>query len=46
MTGAGAALDAAARGLSVVLVDAGDIAAGTSRARARPFTAACATWSN
>jgi len=30
MTGAGVALDAAARGLSVALVDAGDIASGTS----------------
>ena len=30
VTGAGVALDAAARGLSVVLVDAGDLAAGTS----------------
>ena len=30
MTGAGVALDAASRGLSVVLVDAGDFASGTS----------------
>ena len=30
VTGAGAALDAAARGLSVVLLDAGDLAVGTS----------------
>lgn len=30
MTGAGVALDAAARGLRVALIDAGDIAAGTS----------------
>ena len=30
VTGAGAALDAAARGLSVVLLEAGDLAAGTS----------------
>jgi len=37
VTGAGAALDAAARGLSVVLVDAGDIAAGTSSRSGKTF---------
>lgn len=37
VTGAGAALDAAARGLSVVLVDAGDIAIGTSSRSGKTF---------
>ncbi|QFZ87588.1 FAD-dependent oxidoreductase [Variovorax paradoxus] len=37
VTGAGAALDAAARGLSVVLVDAGDIAVGTSSRSGKTF---------
>lgn len=37
VTGAGAALDAAARGLSVVLVDAGDIATGTSSRSGKTF---------
>lgn len=37
VTGAGAALDAAARGLSVLLVDAGDIAAGTSSRSGKTF---------
>ncbi|BCJ33746.1 glycerol-3-phosphate dehydrogenase [Actinocatenispora thailandica] len=36
-TGAGTALDAAARGLSVVLVDAGDLAAGTSSRSGKTF---------
>ncbi|GAA3515971.1 glycerol-3-phosphate dehydrogenase/oxidase [Actinocatenispora rupis] len=36
-TGAGAALDAAARGLSVVLVEAGDLAAGTSSRSGKTF---------
>lgn len=36
-TGAGAALDAAARGLSVVLVEAGDIASGTSSRSGKTF---------
>lgn len=37
VTGAGAALDAAARGLSVVLVEAGDIAVGTSSRSGKTF---------
>lgn len=37
VTGAGAALDAVARGLSVVLVDAGDIAVGTSSRSGKTF---------
>ncbi len=37
VTGAGVALDAAARGLSVVLVDAGDIAIGTSSRSGKTF---------
>ncbi|ALX44611.1 glycerol-3-phosphate dehydrogenase/oxidase (plasmid) [Burkholderia humptydooensis] len=37
VTGAGAALDASARGLSVVLVEAGDIAAGTSSRSGKTF---------
>ena len=37
VTGAGVALDAAARGLSVVLVDAGDIAVGTSSRSGKTF---------
>ncbi|MCW8207329.1 glycerol-3-phosphate dehydrogenase/oxidase [Verminephrobacter aporrectodeae subsp. tuberculatae] len=37
VTGAGAALDAAARGLSVVLLDADDIAAGTSSRSGKTF---------
>ena len=37
VTGAGAALDAAARGLSVVLVEAGDIAIGTSSRSGKTF---------
>jgi glycerol-3-phosphate dehydrogenase len=37
VTGAGAALDAAARGLSVVLVDGGDIAIGTSSRSGKTF---------
>ncbi|HVX44793.1 MAG TPA: glycerol-3-phosphate dehydrogenase/oxidase, partial [Mycobacteriales bacterium] len=36
-TGTGAALDAAARGLSVVLVEAGDIASGTSSRSGKTF---------
>jgi glycerol-3-phosphate dehydrogenase len=36
-TGAGAALDAAGRGLSVVLVEAGDLAAGTSSRSGKTF---------
>ena len=36
-TGAGTALDAAARGLSVVLVEAGDLAAGTSSRSGKTF---------
>jgi glycerol-3-phosphate dehydrogenase len=36
-TGTGAALDAAARGLSVVLVEAGDFAAGTSSRSGKTF---------
>ena len=37
VTGAGAALDAAARGLSVVLVEAGDLAVGTSSRSGKTF---------
>ncbi|HEX8345194.1 MAG TPA: glycerol-3-phosphate dehydrogenase/oxidase [Actinoplanes sp.] len=37
VTGAGCALDAAARGLSVVLLEAGDIAAGTSSRSGKTF---------
>lgn len=37
VTGAGVALDAVARGLSVVLVDAGDIAVGTSSRSGKTF---------
>lgn len=37
VTGAGAALDAAARGLSVVLVEAGDLAVGTSSRSGKAF---------
>jgi glycerol-3-phosphate dehydrogenase len=37
VTGAGAALDAAARGLSVVLVEAGDLAIGTSSRSGKAF---------
>ncbi len=37
VTGAGCALDAAGRGLSVVLVDAGDIAVGTSSRSGKTF---------
>lgn len=37
VTGAGVALDAAARGLKVVLVDAGDIAVGTSSRSGKTF---------
>ncbi|MFI9587080.1 FAD-dependent oxidoreductase [Streptomyces sp. NPDC052236] len=37
VTGAGCALDAAARGLSVVLVEAGDLAAGTSSRSGKTF---------
>lgn len=37
VTGAGAALDAVARGLSVVLVEAGDIAVGTSSRSGKAF---------
>jgi glycerol-3-phosphate dehydrogenase len=37
VTGAGAALDAALRGLSVVLVEAGDLAAGTSSRSGKTF---------
>ncbi len=37
VTGAGVALDAAARGLSVVLIDAGDIAVGTSSRSGKTF---------
>lgn len=37
VTGAGAALDAASRGLSVVLVEAGDIAVGTSSRSGKVF---------
>ncbi|WP_077038358.1 glycerol-3-phosphate dehydrogenase/oxidase [Pelomonas sp. KK5] len=37
VTGAGAALDAAARGLKVVLVEAGDIAVGTSSRSGKTF---------
>jgi len=37
VTGAGCALDAAARGLSVVLVEAGDIAIGTSSRSGKTF---------
>jgi glycerol-3-phosphate dehydrogenase len=37
VTGAGVALDAAARGLSVVLIDAGDIAIGTSSRSGKTF---------
>ncbi|PBI89254.1 Aerobic glycerol-3-phosphate dehydrogenase [Variovorax boronicumulans] len=37
VTGAGAALDAVARGLSVVLVEAGDIATGTSSRSGKTF---------
>lgn len=37
VTGAGAALDAAARGLSVTLVEAGDIATGTSSRSGKTF---------
>ena len=43
VTGAGVALDAASRGLSVLAVDAHDVAFGTSRGRASSSTAACAT---
>ena len=37
VTGAGAALDAASRGLSVVLVEAGDLAVGTSSRSGKAF---------
>ncbi|NDY92927.1 glycerol-3-phosphate dehydrogenase/oxidase [Ideonella livida] len=37
VTGAGAALDAAARGLKVVLVEAGDVATGTSSRSGKTF---------
>jgi len=40
------ALDAASRGLSVVLLEAGDLASGTSSRPARPRTAGCVIWSS
>ena len=43
VTGAGAALDAATRGLSVAIVEAQDWASGTSSRSSRLITAACAT---
>lgn len=43
-TGAGAALDAASRGLSVAAIDAYDLAFGTSRWSSSSSTADCATW--
>ena len=46
VTGAGAALDAASRGLRVALVEARDLASGTSSRSSKPSsTGACGTWS-
>lgn len=46
VTGAGAALDAATRGLKVALVERRDWAAGTSSRSGSSSTAACGTWSS
>lgn len=43
-TGAGVALDAAARGLDVVAVDAHDLAFGTSRWSSKLIHGGCAIW--
>ncbi|GAA3311033.1 FAD-dependent oxidoreductase [Nonomuraea dietziae] len=46
VVGAGVALDAVTRGLSVGLVEARDFASGTSSRSSKLTTAACATWNS
>jgi glycerol-3-phosphate dehydrogenase len=44
VTGVGAALDAASRGLSVALIEAHDLAFGTSRFSSKLVHGACGIW--
>ena len=46
ITGAGAALDAATRGLRVALIESRDLASGTSSRSSKLIHGGCATWSN
>jgi len=44
INGAGIAADAAGRGLSVLMLEAQDLACATSSASSKLITVACATW--
>jgi glycerol-3-phosphate dehydrogenase len=46
VVGAGAALDAASRGLTVTMVEARDFAAGTSSRSSKLIHGGCATWNS